>query len=121
MDVADQGDGAGFDVESFNPDGTPRLIEVKTTGLGKYFPFNVTVNEVMCSMARPKESHLYRVFNFGPEARLNMLPGELSRSGHLDPTHYRAFGIGVLIASAMLVVGVFAGFFVTVTRRVLAL
>lgn len=86
-----RGDGAGYDVESFNPDGTPRLIEVKTTGLGKYFPFNVTINEVRCSQARAREFHLYRVFHFGPDARLYMLPGELSKSCHLDPTQYRAF------------------------------
>jgi hypothetical protein len=86
-----RGDGAGYDLQSFNADGTERLIEVKTTGLGKYFPFNVTVNEVRCSQARPHEFHLYRVFNFGPDAHLYMLPGELSRSCHLDPTQYRAF------------------------------
>lgn len=86
-----KGDGAGYDVRSFNPDGTPRLIEVKTTGLGKYFPFNVTVNEVRCSEARPREFHLYRVFNFGVDARLYMLPGSLSSSCHLDATQYRAF------------------------------
>jgi hypothetical protein len=86
-----RGDGAGYDVQSFNADGTPRLIEVKTTGLGKYFPFNVTVNEIQCSQALPDEFHLYRVFSFGPDARLYVLPGELSKSCHLDPTQYRAF------------------------------
>jgi len=86
-----RGDGVGYDVQSFNPDGTARLIEVKTTGLGKYFPFNVTVNEVRCSEARPREFHLYRVFNFGPEARLYMLPGAISGSCHLDATQFRAF------------------------------
>jgi hypothetical protein len=86
-----RGDGAGYDIRSFNVDGTSRLIEVKTTGLGKYFPFNVTVNEVRCSQARPDEFHLYRVFRFGPDARLYMLPGELSKSCHLDATQYRAF------------------------------
>lgn len=86
-----RGDGAGYDVQSFNPDGTPRLIEVKTTGPGKYFPFNVTMNEVRCSEARPREFHLYRVFNFGPDARMYMLPGAISHSCHFDPTQYRAF------------------------------
>jgi hypothetical protein len=86
-----RGDGAGYDVQSFDADGSTRLIEVKTTGLGKYFPFNVTVNEVRCSQARPVEFHLYRVFNFGSDARLYMLAGELSKSCHLDPTQYRAF------------------------------
>jgi hypothetical protein len=86
-----RGDGAGYDVQSFNADGTSRLVEVKTTGLGKYFPFNVTVNEVRCSQARPDEFHLYRVFHFGPDAHLYMLPGELSKSCRLDATQYRAF------------------------------
>ena len=90
-----KGDGTGYDVQSFNSDGSPRLIEVKTTGLGKYFPFNVTVNEVRCSEARPRDFHLYRVFNFGPNARLYMLAGELSKSCHLDPTQYRAFVQGI--------------------------
>ncbi len=86
-----KGDGAGYDIQSFNQDGSTRLIEVKTTGLGKYFPFNVTVNEVRCSEARPEQFHLYRVFSFGTDARLYMLPGPLSRSCYLDPAHYRAF------------------------------
>ncbi len=86
-----KGDGAGYDVQSFNQDGSTRLIEVKTTGLGKYFPFNVTVNEVRCSEARPEQFHLYRVFSFGTDARLYMLPGPLSRSCYLDPAQYRAF------------------------------
>jgi hypothetical protein len=66
-----RGDGAGYDVQSFDADGSARMIEVKTTGLGKYFPFNVTVNEVRCSQARPVEFHLYRVFNFGPDAAVH--------------------------------------------------
>ena len=86
-----RGDGAGFDVQSYNADGSTRFIEVKTTGLGKYFPFNVTVNEVRCSESRPEVFHLYRVFNFGPDARLYMLPGALSHSCHLAATQYRAF------------------------------
>lgn len=39
----------------------------------------------------PHEFHLYRVFNFGPDARLYTLPSELSKSCHLDLTQYRAF------------------------------
>ena len=86
-----RGDGAGYDIRSFNADGTLRLIEVKTTGLGKYFPFHVSVNEVRCSEARPREFHLYRVFKFGTDARLYMLPGAISGSCYLDAIQYRAF------------------------------
>ncbi len=86
-----RGDGAGYDIRSFNDDGTPRLIEAKTTGLGKYFPFNVTVNEVRCSEARPKDFQLYRVFNFGTDVGLYVLPGALTSSCRLAPTQFRAF------------------------------
>ena len=85
------GDGAGYDIASFHDDGGPRRIEVKTTGLGKYFPFVVTANELRCSETVPGEFHLYRVFNFGPGARLYMLPGPMSASCQLDPVQYRAF------------------------------
>lgn len=85
-----RGDGAGYDILSFNKNGSPRRIEVKTTGLGKYFPFNVTANELRCSEALPNEFHLYRVFNFGLDARLYMLPGPVSASCRLDAMTYRA-------------------------------
>ena len=64
---------------------------MKTTGLGKYFPFNLTVNELRCSEALPERFHLYRVFNFGNAARLYMLRGPLSASCHLSAVQYRAF------------------------------
>ncbi len=81
----------GTSIASFNGDGSARVIEVKTTGLGKYFPFNLTVNELRCSEALPSQFHLYRVFTFGPDARLYVLAGPVSQSCHLDPTQYRAF------------------------------
>ena len=64
-------------MQSFNSDGSARLIEVKTTGLGKSFPFNVTVNEVRCSEARPREFHLYRVFNFSRKRDCTCFRGDL--------------------------------------------
>lgn len=85
------GDGAGYDIHSFNKDGSTRLIEVKTTGLGKYFPFNVTANEVRCSEAVPDRFHLYRVFNFGEAPRIYSLRGALSLCCQLRATQYRAY------------------------------
>ena len=39
------GDGLGFDILSFDEvDDSEQLLEVKTTGLGKHFPFYVTEN-----------------------------------------------------------------------------
>jgi hypothetical protein len=89
--IADtRGDGAGFDIASFNADATPRLIEVKTTGLGKHFPFIVTSNEVRVSERKASAYSLYRVFDFATQPRLYLLSGALTVSCHLEPTQYRA-------------------------------
>ena len=45
----DLGDGAGYDIASFRPDGTPVHIEVKTTNCGVRTPFHITRWEVEVS------------------------------------------------------------------------
>ena len=90
--VADTcGDGLGYDVLSFSESTEQeKWLEVKTTGLGKFFPFYVTRNEVRCSEAEPERFHLYRVFDFSREARLYVLPGALSAVCDLEPIQFRA-------------------------------
>jgi hypothetical protein len=44
-----RGDGLGFDVESFELNGAPRIIEMKTTAWGKETPFFITRNELAFS------------------------------------------------------------------------
>jgi hypothetical protein len=85
-----RGDGAGYDIASFNADASDRLIEVKTTGLGKSFPFMVTANEVRVSERQPQAYHLYRVFEFATRPRMYLLPGSLQISCDLEATQYRA-------------------------------
>ena len=87
----DIGDGLGFDIISFDDaDDSERKLEVKTTGLGKFFPFYVTSNEVRCSEDIPNEYHLFRVFDFGRDPRLYILHGSLRELCQLDPVMYRA-------------------------------
>jgi hypothetical protein len=86
----DLGDGAGYDIRSFESDGRHRYIEVKTTGLAKAFPFQVTANEVACSAALCDEYHLYRVFRFSRSPGLYVLTGSLQDTCRLDPTQFRA-------------------------------
>jgi hypothetical protein len=63
-------DGIGIDVLSFDEnDDTEQSIEVKTTGLGKHFPFLVTATEVRCSEDCPDRFRLYRVFDFARNPR----------------------------------------------------
>jgi hypothetical protein len=85
------GDGLGFDVLSFDEgDDSERLLEVKTTGLGKFFPFLVTANEVRCSEAMPKQYHLYRVFDFARAPRVYVLRGSLRQTCRLEPVQFLA-------------------------------
>ncbi len=87
----DIGDGLGFDILSFDEaDDSERMLEIKTTGLGKFFPFLVTSNEVRCSEDIPQQYHLFRVFDFGREPRLYILHGSLRELCQLDPVLYRA-------------------------------
>lgn len=85
-----RGDGAGYDIASFNQDGSRRYIEVKTTGLGKAFPFYVSANEVRCSETLKDAFHLYRVFRFSRSPGLFILPGALSETCALDAAQYQA-------------------------------
>jgi hypothetical protein len=55
------------------------------------FPFNVTRERGSVLGGASGEFQLYRVFNFGPDVRLYMLPGAISGSCQLDATQYRAF------------------------------
>lgn len=87
----DIGDGLGFDILSFDEaDDSERMLEVKSTGLGKFFPFYVTANELRCSEDIPEQFHLFRVFDFGRSPRLYILHGALSQLCQLDPVLYRA-------------------------------
>ena len=54
----DRGDGAGFDILSFEETGAERLIEVKTTKYGRETPFFVSRNELAVSKETEDRYHL---------------------------------------------------------------
>jgi hypothetical protein len=85
------GDGLGFDVLSFDAaDDSERLIEVKTTGLGKFFPFYVTGVELRTSEDMSQRFQLFCVFDFSREPRVYILTGSLRANCLLEPMLYRA-------------------------------
>lgn len=85
------GDGLGFDILSFDDaDDAERMLEVKATGLGKFFPFYVTANEVRCSDDIPDQYHLFRVFNLGRQPQIYILHGSLKMLCQLEPILFRA-------------------------------
>lgn len=83
------GDGAGFDILSFEDDARHRFIEVKTTNGGLGSSFLVSHNELEFSREVCEQFHLYRVFQFREGPRLFILNGNLDRHVHLKPTDYR--------------------------------
>jgi hypothetical protein len=86
----EEGDGAGFDIRSFEPNGTDRLIEVKTTAYGKQTPFFVTRNELSASRQHQTQYHLLRVFEFRKDPKLFELSGQLDKVCRLEPNTYVA-------------------------------
>lgn len=95
--VADtQGDGAGFDILSFDDETNHRFIEVKTTNGSLGSPFLVSHNELEFSKEVGSQFYLYRVFQFRDGPRLFTLTGDLSKHVHLKPTDFRASFRGVL-------------------------
>jgi Domain of unknown function (DUF3883) len=85
-----RGDGLGYDVLSFEPDGQEKYIEVKTTTFGKETPFFVSRNEIAFSKAEKERFHLYRLFEFRKTPRLFDLPGQLDQHCILDAVTFKA-------------------------------
>lgn len=86
----EDGDGAGFDILSFDHSGTERMIEVKTTCGGGTTPFYLTRNEHGLSMERPDAFRLYRLYSFSRMPRLFELVPPLADSVRLDPLVFTA-------------------------------
>jgi len=68
--AAEEGDGAGYDVLSFNTTGRERLLEVKTTNGSARTPFFLTRNECDVARERPEDWCIYRIHLFAREPRI---------------------------------------------------
>lgn len=85
-----RGDGAGYDIATFEENGGPRLIEVKTTRLAAMTPFHATRNEVAVSEDNRDEYHLYRLYEFSKGPQLFVLSGSLKDNFILEAETYVA-------------------------------
>ena len=84
------GDGAGYDIRSFDTDGADRLIEVKTTNGWERTPFHITRNELAVADARRVDWRLVRLWNFAREPRAFELRPPLEAHVSLMATSYQA-------------------------------
>ncbi|MFP5231565.1 MAG: DUF3883 domain-containing protein [Acidobacteriota bacterium] len=89
--VADvDGDGAGYDVLSFDLTGRERLLEIKTTNGSARTPFFLSRNERDMAMERPKDWCIYRVHLFANTPRIFAIAPPLENAIHLRPDTWRA-------------------------------
>jgi hypothetical protein len=86
----EDGDGAGYDIASFEQDGQSRLIEVKTTNGWDRTPFHITRNELAVAEERRAEWCLFRLWNFSREPKAFELRPPLDAHVSLTATSYRA-------------------------------
>ncbi len=87
----EDGDGAGYDVRSFDlASGAERLLEVKTTYGGQRTPFFLTRNEKSLADERPDAFCILRLYEFGPASRLFTLHPPLDAVARLDTETWRA-------------------------------
>ncbi|WP_286074816.1 DUF3883 domain-containing protein [Stenotrophomonas sp. 59] len=85
-----KGDGLGFDILSFNADGTERHIEVKTTAYGIHTPIYVSRNEAEYSAKHAENYWLYRVFDIRRKPKIFTLKGDISINFSLTAMQYIA-------------------------------
>lgn len=86
----EDGDGAGYDILSFDVKGRERFLEVKTTVGSDVTPFYITRNELALSSERPEAFRLCRVFDFSRRPAMFELAPPLENFVHLSPLSYEA-------------------------------
>jgi hypothetical protein len=86
----EDGDGTGYDIASFTTDGGVRLIEVKTTNGWERTPFHISQNELSFAEERRSEWCLFRLWNFGRDAKAFELRPPLDAHVSLTATTFRA-------------------------------
>ncbi|MGH6993732.1 MAG: DUF3883 domain-containing protein [Caulobacteraceae bacterium] len=86
----EDGDGAGYDILSFNEDGAERLLEVKTTCGSRTTPFLITRNEYELSRERAEAFRIFRVHDLVAAPAYFRLRPPLEHTAMLTTEVYRA-------------------------------
>ena len=86
----EDGDGAGYDIASFAPNGSARLIEVKTTNGWERTPFHISRNELAVAEERRSEWSLIRLWGFAREPKAFELHPPLDAHVSLTATSFQA-------------------------------
>lgn len=84
------GDGAGYDILSFDTAGSDRLLEVKTTNGWDRTPFHISRNELAIAEKRRGDWRLVRLWNFSREPKAFELRPPLEAHVSLMATSFQA-------------------------------
>jgi Protein NO VEIN, C-terminal len=84
------GDGAGYDILSFDNDGEERFLEVKTTIGHKRTPFYLSRNERDFAEENADRFRIFRLYEWGFEPRAFLIKPPLDSRLILEPMAYRA-------------------------------
>lgn len=86
----EEGDGAGYDIRSYTPNGAERLLEVKTTIGHERTPFYLTRNEREVANEKPEKFRIFRLHDWGTQLGAFIIKPPLESSLILEPTIYMA-------------------------------
>jgi len=86
----EDGDGAGYDIASYTPEGHSRLIEVKTTNGWERTPFHISRNELAVAKQNSDSWTLLRLWDFSREPRTFELRPPLDAHVELTATNFQA-------------------------------
>jgi hypothetical protein len=86
----EDGDGAGYDILSFDARGCERLLEVKTTAGHQTASFFLSENERALSEEEPDRFRIVRVYDFMRQPRAFELAPPLAEAVRLQAVNYRA-------------------------------
>lgn len=86
----DEGDGAGYDILSFDTDGHERLLEVKTTNGWERTPFHITRNELRVAENRRDNWVLFRLYSFARKPAAFEIRPPLESHIQLTPSTFQA-------------------------------
>jgi hypothetical protein len=88
--VAESDDSAGFDVLSYDPDGSEIYIEVKST-TGKWdSEFYMSINELTIAGKLGDSYQIYRVFDLGSSPKICKIAAPISDAVDLEAVTYKA-------------------------------
>lgn len=86
-----EGDGAGYDIKSFDDFGNIKYIEVKTTRGSINTDFYMSPREILFSKKHPEKFYLYRVFDLDEQnnGEFYVFKGDIEENFNKTPTGFR--------------------------------